>query len=96
MGERSSTDGCGPGRLAGHTHSACAVLSSDWLVNVNKWSYACRHPVVFRGTRFASPVSWRCRVADVGFDSDKHAQTNGDMGTGGGDHSMTRARLSDV
>ena len=26
--------------------------SSDALVNVNKWSYACRHPVVFCGTRF--------------------------------------------
>ena len=27
--------------------------------------------------------SWRWRVADVGFDSDKHAQTNGDMEKGG-------------
>lgn len=26
--------------------------SSDALVNVNNWSYACSHPVVFRGTRF--------------------------------------------
>ena len=39
--------------------------------------------------------SWRWRVADVGFDSDKHAQTNGDMEKGG-DRSMTRVRLSDV
>ena len=32
---------------------------------------------------FQVRFSWRCEVVDVGFDSDKHAQTNGDMEKGG-------------